>query len=285
MPTNEVMIAVAYTLDVMRLAEAAITNLNRSKDLAQVRAKLEKALQKAWRKEEQEFLERLEKLRGFFPPEEVKEAIIPPWYDWGMILAFLAEAQELTFLLFASPINEAVQRSLGLGIWREVQNLGISGAFDIAAQPEAMEYLRDYGARLVTNIDETTREYIRTQVSHAMDEGWSYNRTAKAISDRYEQFRIGKPQQHIQSRAHLVAVTETGNAYEEGRMSTAQYLKSQGLDMVKSWLVTGGNICDICQANADEGWIPLDQPFQSNHDRPLAHPACRCTMLTRVKPD
>ena len=277
---------VAYTLDVMRLAEAAITNLNRSKDLAQVRAKLEKALQKAWRKEEQEFLERLETLRGFFPPEEVKEAIIPPWYDWGMILAFLAEAQELTFLLFASPINEAVQRSLGLGIWREVQNLGISGAFDIAAQPEAMEYLRDYGARLVTNIDETTREYIRTQVSHAMDEGWSYNRTAKAISERYEQFRIGKPQQHIQSRAHLVAVTETGNAYEEGRMSTAQYLKSQGLEMEHYWSNVGDDrVSDGCLANTAVGWIPLDQPFPSGHMRPLRFPGCRCTQLTRVKPD
>jgi len=199
-------------------------------------------------------------------------------------LALLEEAQGLTFLLFADALDRNVQRAMAEGIARQVRNLRITGAFDIAAQPEALQYLEDYGARLVTRIDATTREYIKTQVTRAMEEGWSYNRTAKAITERYREFAIGKPQLHIRSRAHLVAVTETGNAYEEGRMQTARWLKNQGLDLEKYWANVGDDrVSDGCLENTGAGWIPLEQAFPSGHQRPLRFPGCRCDLHTRVR--
>jgi len=119
-----------------------------------------------------------------------------------------------------------------------------------------------------------------------MEQGWSYNKTARILSDRYEQFAIGKPQLHIESRAHLIAITESGNAYEEGRLQTAKWMQAQGLDMEHFWLNVGDDrVSDGCLANTAAGWIPLDQPFPSGHMRPLRFPGCRCRSLNRRKPD
>jgi hypothetical protein len=168
----------------------------------------------------------------------------------------------------------------GYSIWAEV---AIEPTFSLAASPEAMEYLRNYGAKLVTKVNETTRNYIKTQVTKALEEGWSYGKAAKMITSRYEDFAIGWPQKHIQSRAHAIAVTEVGNAYCEGQSQVAWYLHSQGLPMEKRWLTAYEPCEKICQPNEQAGWIPIDQAFPSGHMRTLGHPVCRCDTLYQRK--
>jgi uncharacterized protein with gpF-like domain len=137
---------------------------------------------------------------------------------------------------------------------------------------------------MVTKINDTTRDYLQTIITQATDEGWSYQRTAEAITDRYKEFAIGKPQEHIDSRAHLIAVTETGNAYAEGNLIVAKDLQDAGITMEKAWSTVGDNkVTAECQANEDQGWIPLQDEFLSGHQRPLRFPGCRCDLLTRVK--
>jgi hypothetical protein len=158
--------------------------------------------------------------------------------------------------------------------------LAIEGSFTLA-NPRAVAYLRDYGALRVAGINETTRQYLQTVITDGVEQGWSYNRMAKAISDRYAEFRVGVPQKGIRSRAHMIAITEAGDAYSQGTMGVAQDLAAAGLAMEKHWLVTGGEICPLCLGNGAEGWIPLDDDFSSGHSRPLGHPGCRCALQTR----
>jgi len=136
----------------------------------------------------------------------------------------------------------------------------------------------------VTQVNETTRFGIKNVVKKGIKAGDSYDVMAKAITKRYKEFAIGKPQLHIRSRAHLVAITETGNAYEAGAREGAKQADAAGLTMEKSWSDTGDTkVSELCRVNNDESWIPLDQPHASGHDRPLRFPGCRCAELYRRK--
>ena len=50
----------------------------------------------------------------------------------------------------------------------------------------------------------------------------------------------------------------------------------------KRWVVDG-NPCELCQGNADVGWIPADEDFPSGDDEPGAHPNCQCDLETRYR--
>jgi hypothetical protein len=240
--------------------------------LAGIETGLEQAMAKAFRRQGKLFVTEFGALRRLF-----QESIAPA--DW---IPLLDSAFDGTQDLFASPIEAAAAAALEAGWSAGATDLAIGTSFNLR-NPRAVAYLHEYGARQVTKINDTTREYIKTVVEQGVDEGWSYDRMAKAITERYSEFAVGKPQAHIDSRAHLIAVTEAGEAYEHGNLLVAQDLADNGIAMQKHWLTVGdsGVDPDICRANEDQGWIPLAQPYQSGHDRPLGHPACRCTQQTR----
>jgi SPP1 gp7 family putative phage head morphogenesis protein len=146
--------------------------------------------------------------------------------------------------------------------------------------PRAVKFIATNGAAKVTMINDTTREYIQTVLTEGLEQGWSYAKTAKAIKDRFAEFAIGAPQEHIRSRAELVAVTESANAYGQGNLMFAQEMQDAGLTMEKSWLTVGDDrVSEICQENEDAGWISVDDQFPSGDDAEPAHPSCRCTCL------
>jgi hypothetical protein len=146
--------------------------------------------------------------------------------------------------------------------------------------------LAEHGSALIRQINEVTRGNIQTILSEGIREGWSYDRVARAIIQMYSEMAVGRPQQHIDSRAHLIAVTELGNAYEAGSSIVVRDLQDAGLVMQKSWLTVGDErVSDPCRANQGEGWIPFEQAHSSGHQHPLEHPGCRCTELYRRRPD
>ena len=185
--------------------------------------------------------------------------------------------------LFVGPIQKAAEQSLAIGAKQAIAELGLGISFDLK-NPRALAFLKDYGVRKVAKIDSTTQKYLSTLLQTALDEGWSSKRTATAIIERYEQFAIGKPQAHIESRAHLIAVTETGNAYSEANLMVAQDLQDAGIVMEKQWSTVGDDkVSEGCMENEKQGWIGLNKDFSSGHQRPLRFPGCRCDMLTRRK--
>ena len=73
-------------------------------------------------------------------------------------------------------------------------------------------------------------------------------------------------------RAKMIARTETNDALSQAFMDRAKDMKIEA----KEWIVS--DPCPICAGNEGDGVIPIDESFSSGHDRPPAHPNCRCAV-------
>lgn len=264
----------------MRLEEAAAI-LRKERRLKTMVAKAERAIGKAFTRQGADFTKRLAKERAAFKAQEAKlreEVATTP--DWEPLFTATEVA---TLALLAEPITALAQAALEAGVRVAIADLAIELDWSLE-NPRAVAFLKDRGAARVALINGTTRSELKTLLTQAMDRGWSYDKTAKAIREQFEGFAGRRPQKHIQSRAHLVAVTEAGEAYEHGNLSVGQELQAAGLEMQKSWLTVGDSrVSALCSGNQAAGWIALDDAFPSGHDRPLGHPACRCTALYQRK--
>ncbi|MHB1131664.1 MAG: phage minor head protein [Chloroflexota bacterium] len=263
----------------LEVAGAVRHNRRKRRALAPLERDLTRALAKAFRRQGKAFVKRFAALKDRFPTETMLESAIGNW-EWE---GLFDEAALATLKAFAQPLSRAARKALLKGALQAIADAETAVAFDLK-NPRAVAWLQDFGGTRVKRVNDHTKEVIGRIVTQAGEEGWSYNRTAQAITQRFEEFAAGKPQAHIDSRAHLVAVTEVGDAYEEGNFQAAQALQDIGLEMEKKWSDSGdGKVSDGCQANSAAGWIPLNQPFPSGHQRPLRFPGCRCDLLTRRK--
>lgn len=258
----------------------AFTAQRKLRALDPLERKLELAMQRAFRKQGRAFLAALNHRAGVLAGRlrEAPGDVLPP--DWAAIFDSIAASESL----FLPATLQALEDSLLLGAGHTMADFSVTGAFDLG-NPRAAVFLDTHGAEAVTRINLETRRGLRTIISTGLSEGQSYDQIARNIRERYAGFSTPQPQQHIRSRAHLVAVTETGNAYEVGNRAVADDLTAAGLVMEKSWLTVGdGRVDPDCESNEGAGWIPLDDIFPGGADQPLQHPSCRCTMLLRRQP-
>ena len=225
----------------------------------------------------------------------------PYTLDEALWVPLLDSALEATRGEFLAAVRTALEGAMEEGIAEavvEIEHSAVSEAdgddepylygflrFDLS-NPRAVEYLDRRGAALVTRVNETTRGYIRTVVRDGVERGESYNQMADRLISRFAEFAVGKPQHHIDSRAHLIAITEVGEAYSEGNLLVGQSIQAAGITMEKSWETTGdGRVSDGCLENEAAGWIPIDDVFPSGHERPLRFPGCRCVLMQRTTRD
>ena len=262
-------------LAALDLLEAAVTRKAAARRRAAAERKLQAAMAKAFRAQGRAFVRELSVVRGSYPIAEAAR-----WGDW--VEKFTAAVNK-TVQFFVGPIEAATTTAILLGARVVLGSVRASVGFDIA-NPRAVAWLAENpAAARVTMINETTRDYIRTVVERAVEDGANYNEMARRITERYEEMAVGKPQLHIDSRAHLIAVTEVGEAYSAGNLMAGQTLEDAGLPMEKAWDTTGdARVSDGCAANAAAGWLPLADAFPSGHQRPLRFPGCRCDMLMRA---
>jgi SPP1 gp7 family putative phage head morphogenesis protein len=253
-----------------RFLEAA-TAASKWRVVRPLERELQKAMRKAFTAQGATFLDGFASQRSKF-----QEALTPA--DWLQIFDRAAAA---TYTLFLDPLEATAAAGLTAGAANVIGDLDLAITFNLA-NPRAVQYINQHGAQNVRGINDTTRSYLQTVISQGVDEGWSYQRMAKAIKDRYAEFAVGVPQQHIRSRAELIAVTEAGNAYESGSAIVVRDLQDAGLRMEKSWLTVGDARVDPhCADNQAQGWIPFEEAFSDGSMQPLSHPACRCTCLYR----
>jgi len=255
------------------LLEAA-AQVSKVKALTPIENKLRRAMQAIFAKQGRIFLHELERYRG-----EFAEAIDAGELD-RMMAAVVVETED--------EMSGAIQAAGGEAILaaakHRIAEVGVDIAFDLK-NPRAVAYLKENAALRVTQISETTKSRMATILTQSTDEGWSYGRTAKEIKERFTEFRVGKPQLHIQSRAHLVAVTESANAYETGNEIVVDEMTKVGLKMQKSWSNVGDDrVSDGCLINTGDGWIPAKDSHSSGHMHPPRFPGCRCGELYRRKP-
>lgn len=121
------------------------------------------------------------------------------------------------------------------------------------------------------SIDQSTRDMVAELVTQAIEEGWSNDRLASEIGDS---------DAFSDSRAEMIARTETAMADVQGNMAAYGAAQEAGIELLKEWLTVGDDaVSDDCQANEDAGPIPLDDAFPSGADAPPEHPNCRCDVL------
>jgi len=161
-------------------------------------------------------------------------------------------------------------------------NVGLEDAFSLQ-HPDAVQWARDNAAVDVSKVNDTTKKHIRNLIEHGLDEGESYSSVARSIKSQFEEFAVGAPQQHISSRAEMVAVTEMGNAYEAGARRLVDEIEAAGITMEKRrGGPNDGVTSDECRADLQAGWIPADEAFPSGIMDGLHHPGCRHHTQYRV---
>lgn len=226
------------------------------------------------------FVEEAAWFRQAQPTAALREASPIPDDVWLRLWDAVARS---TLGLMLAPLVDLGELGLLLGAGALAATLGIESekAFSLK-NPRAVAYLEQHGAALVTKINDETRSQMKTLVTQAVDEGWSYTRTAKEIREKFDGFAGLKPQKHIRDRATLVAVTEAGQAYEAGSQIVALGLADSGIPMQKRWRTSGDDrVSDDCRINGEKGWIDINELFPKGQDRPLRFPGCRCSALYR----
>ena len=142
-------------------------------------------------------------------------------------------------------------------------------AEDRAAELVGMRLLKDGtivpNPNAQWNIEEPTRDMLRSLVANALEEGPVPATLRRQIMES-EAFSAG--------RAQTIARTELTRAAGQGKL--AGY-KASGLNLMKVWSTADDDeVSEDCAANEEQGPILLDEPFQSGDDCEPAHPNCRC---------
>jgi hypothetical protein len=154
-----------------------------------------------------------------------------------------------------SEYNEAITDLIGAA----AKSLGATAGPDFAG-----DYLAEHSlSKLTGGLDRTSIERLQDALATSWDKGGDYDSMVKAITDEFEDFTT--------TRAELIARTEANDAYSGARQQIAV---EAGLDE-KRW-DPDGDACPECQANADQGWIDIEDSFDSGDDAPTAHPGCDC---------
>ena len=133
--------------------------------------------------------------------------------------------------------------------------------------PGALEELiRSRGFKMSQDLTSTTLDRIGTKLADALALGASSTDLGEYLSDV-----ISDP-----SRALTIATTEMNASMSAASLNTYdEYGVAQ-----KEWLSL--DACDLCQANDDDGPIPLGDEFSSGDMAPPGHPNCRCSILPVV---
>lgn len=251
----------------------AMKKLKKDKLIYPIRFKLEVSMQKAFREQGTNFIKKFAIFQRRFV-ESLDGSDIDRLFD-NVIIE--------TLWLFETPFNEAAYATMAIGAKQAIADIGMDISFNVK-NSRAQTYLNNHAAEMVTKINKTTKAAIKNIILESAEGGWSYDKTAKEISKQFKQFAIGKPQLHIRSRAHLVAVTESGNGYVAGYLEGGRQMKDRGIQQEKKWYTVGDQrVSAGCDENESMGWIDIDDLFESGHDGPLRFPGCRCDITIRTK--
>jgi hypothetical protein len=156
-------------------------------------------------------------------------------------------------------------------------SLGISDQSDFFdhANDRAAAYAKKRAAELVTDIDDSTRDMLRTAIADGLEAG----ELREGIIDDIMASDI-----FSEARATKIADYEIGAATGAGAQAGREEAIKAGVDLEKGWFCDE-NPCEDCEENQNAGWIPNDEEFPSGDMTEIAHNGCKCHTESRVKDD
>ena len=187
--------------------------------------------------------------------------------DWMVSVDFVDDGYDDTFInLMLKPITQAQlagMMALAQSAPVKIPTATLSAKITKSAQ--------QYAGKLITNIDETTRDRINNLVNEALKEGLTQEEAAQLLNDV-----LNDP-----ARAEMIAHTETVSAYSRGR---ADYANESGA-IGKIWHTQSGKPCEDCSDCEGDGQVDIADGFGPGWDSPDdSHPNCYC-YVEYVYPD
>lgn len=143
------------------------------------------------------------------------------------------------------------------------QNITGDSIYTEQARKESINWAKNNAAKLITGIDQTTKDNINTTITKAMTQNWSVDKLATTLSSSHA---------FSASRARMVALTESRAAKSNGQIDS---YRLHGITK-KSWLAAS-DACDECVSNEADGPIDINASFSSGDDVPPLHPNCNCS--------
>ena len=173
-------------------------------------------------------------------------------------------SSDLSFRLNGFMVTAYLRGSAEMITWGTTRG-GIPIAYEGPPIEQAITYAGEHCATLVTQMDVETKRRLAQVVSEGIKNKRGVPGLARDIRGEFRHMR--------RYRSEMIARTETNDALSQAFMDRAHDMKIEG----KEWVVAGGP-CEICAENEAEGVVPIDQIFSSGHERPPAHPNCRCAL-------
>lgn len=188
--------------------------------------------------------------------EEAPKLVIP-----AAVFAFTQKEKARIFRIFEKVYLDGAQRAT-----KQVAEVLVGTDYSVKAfRDKAADWAAKNGAKLLKGVSDTTRDFVNRAVARGIDEGFSVSEIADTLKGGYA---------FSEDRAYVIANTETARADVEGNLEAYREAKVE----MKRWLL-GAGACELCQTNAAQGAIPMDEAFSSGDMAPPAHPNCRCDIL------
>jgi hypothetical protein len=196
-----------------------------------------------------------------------------------------------------SALRTAMQAMMVDSSQAAIAQVGVDMTAELAdvVNEEALQYLRDRGAELVGkkwidgelvdnpstqwSITESTRTALRNLLVKGVEDNIGEPAILDSIRDSFA---------FSDQRAEMIAKTEIAMANAGGKLNGwIEGAKASEDDWEKSWQTSNDeNVCPECEGNEEQGWIDLEDDFESGDATEPAHPLCQCvTTIRRVAKD
>lgn len=186
--------------------------------------------------------------------------------DMAKLEAMIQQAMNMEREIAAlqTTIRPYLRSSAGRAVQAMVTDYGIGA--DVTLDADFIrQLLQAQESRFANDVTATSVRGIRDQLAEGIANGESLYQLRDRILGYYERQSAW--------RAGLAAQYETGTVFESVRDLLA---RRQGMNFKRWETMRDERVEQICLGNESAGTIPINQAFPSGHDRPLAHPLCRC---------
>jgi len=148
---------------------------------------------------------------------------------------------------------------------------GIPIQFEGPPIERAVDYAREQGARLVTQMNVETKRRLAQVISDGIKNKRGIPGLSRDIRKSFMDMS--------RYRSQLIARTETSSALSQASLDK---MTDMGIDG-KEWVTAGDALVSAeCSANEAEGVIPRGQMFSGGVMAPPQHPDCRCALAPAI---